>query len=74
MPWLTKIAGPDNVPGRIGVCTTAKPIFDADGQFAGFRLNCASVQAFCSVVNLDGSAFGSSTLTLAIFAYVPCGA
>src|ERR1039458_7195844 len=44
---------------------------DSEGQFAGFSSNWASVHAFCNVVNLDGRAFGSSTLTLVILAWVP---
>ena len=41
------------------------------GQPAGFALNCAAVHAFCNVVNLDGSCFGRSTLTFAMFACAP---
>src|ERR1035441_2600285 len=44
---------------------------ESAGQFAGFSSNWASVHAFCNVVNLDGRAFGSSTLTLVILAWVP---
>ena len=34
-PWLTKIAGPVSGTDRIGVCTTAVPIFDAAGSPPG---------------------------------------
>src|SRR5580700_7238793 len=44
---------------------------DAAGQPAGLVLNCVSVHAFCNVVNRDGSCLGSSTLTRAMFAWVP---
>ncbi len=51
----------------------ACPTTDAAGQFAGFASNVAEGQAFCSVVSLEGSCLGSSTLTFAMFASVPCG-
>ena len=51
----------------------ACPTTDAAGQFAGFASNVAAVQAFCSVFSRDGSCLGSSTLTFAMFASVPCG-
>ena len=54
--------------------TTAWPMNEADGQPAGLASNCAAVQAFCSVVNRDGSCIGSSTLTFVMFAWLPCGA
>ena len=54
--------------------TVAEPIFDSAGQPAGLASNCAVVHAFCSVVSREGSAFGSSTLTFAMSACVPCDA
>jgi hypothetical protein len=41
-----------------GVCAVAVPMFDPSGQPAGLALNCASVQAFCSVVRRAGNAKG----------------
>src|SRR4029077_872648 len=53
----------------------AVPTRDASGQPAGFVLNCASVHAFCNVVNRAGSCLGSVTRTFAMFASPPpvCG-
>ena len=51
--------------------TTAWPMKEAGGQPAGFASNCLAVHAFCNVVKRDGSAIGSSTLTFAMFAWVP---
>src|SRR5258708_6836555 len=73
-PCETKIAGPVNGTGRIGVTPFAKPTVEAAGQLAGFASKTAVAHAFCSVVNLDGNNLGSSTLTLAMFACDPCGA
>ena len=67
-PWLTKYTGPASGSGMFGTTALALPITDGPGHAAGFASNCAFVQAFCSVVNRDGSCFGSSTLTLAISA------
>ena len=52
----------------------ATATIDAGGQLAGLVLKTLSVQAFCSVDSREGSCLGSSTLTFAMFACVPCGA
>src|SRR5580698_8725810 len=70
-PWLTKIIGPVNGSGRIGVVAVACPMTAALGQPAGFVLNCFSVEACCSVSSRDGKSFGSSTLTVFMLDWVP---
>src|SRR5258708_25497179 len=72
-PWETKYAGPLKGTGRIGVLALAYPTIDAAGQFAGFASNVAARHPFCSVARREGSCLGSSTLTFAMFAWVPCG-
>ena len=57
----------------MGVIAFACPTIESGGHAAGFASNCASVHAFCSVVSLEGSCFGRSTLTL-MLACVPCAA
>ena len=47
----------------------AVPTNESAGQPAGLASNCASVHAFWSVVNRDGSAFGSCRSTLPMFAW-----
>ncbi len=71
-PWETKYTGPFSWTGSTGVETLTTPITDAAGQLAGFASNTAAVHAFCSVVSREGSCLGSSTLTFAMFACVPC--
>src|SRR6202167_3532688 len=71
-PWETKYTGPSNPTGSSGVLAFAIPTIDAAGHPAAFASNCAAVQAFCSVVNRDGSCLGRSTLTKAMFASCPC--
>ena len=70
---MTKIAGPVNGTGSSGVWTVACPMNDAEGHPAGFASNCLSVHAFCRVVRREGSCNGNSTLTFAMFAWLPCG-
>src|ERR1039457_6336045 len=72
-PWLTKYAGPTSGTGISGVTAFACPTTDAAGQPAGFVLNCAAVHAFCNVVRREGSCFGRSTLTEAMFDCAPGG-
>ena len=67
MPCETKYAAPVSGTGSTGVRAVACPTTEAAGQPAGFASNWEDVQAFCSVVNRDGSYLGSSTLTLAMF-------
>jgi hypothetical protein len=50
------------------VIALAEATIDAAGQAAGLASKTAAVHAFCNVVNLDGSCFGRSTLTLEMFA------
>ena len=73
-PWLTKYAGPESGTGMIGVVALALPTLDPGGQAAGFASNVAARHAFWSVVSRDGSCFGRSILTLAMFACDPNGA
>jgi len=54
------------------VIALAEATIDAAGQAAGLASKTAEVQAFCNVVNLDGSCFGRSTLTLEMFASSVC--
>src|SRR4051794_2536548 len=65
----TRIAGPRSGCGSVGVFTTAPPTKAPLGQRSGLVLNTASVQAFCSVVSLEGSERGSWTLTDLMFAW-----
>ena len=71
-PWLTKYTGPVNCTGSTGVSTLAIPITDAAGQRSRVGFEGLAGQAFCSVVSLEGSCLGSSTLTFAMFASLPC--
>ena len=70
-PWETKYTGPVSPTGSSGVFARTIPMIDAAGQFAGFASNVAAVHAFCNVVKRDGSCFGRSTLTSAMFASLP---
>src|SRR5487761_1093835 len=63
--------GPVSGSGKIGVVALACPMKDAFGQPAGFWLNCRSLQSCCSVTSREGSCFGSSTLTVLMFDWVP---
>src|SRR5438270_7440356 len=64
----TRYAGPTSGWARIGVTAVALPTTDALGHDAGLSVNVAFGQACCSVVSLDGSCLGRSTLALAMFA------
>ncbi len=59
-------------PGGSGCARPRGRSATRSGSRQGSASNCLAVHAFCSVVNRDGSAFGSSTLTLAMFGVVPC--
>ena len=50
-----------------------RPMNDSAGTSPGFSSKTSSTQAFCNVVNRDGSASGNPTLNLAMSASVPCG-
>src|SRR5271166_1232351 len=67
-PCETRYAGPVNGTFKTGVTAFAVPITDPAGHPAGLVSNCASVQAFCSVVRREGSASGSCRSTLWMFA------
>ena len=54
--------------GSTGVTAVTVPTRESTGQPAGFASNMAAVHAFCSVVSLEGSCLGKSTLTLAALA------
>ena len=68
-PWLTKYAGPVKGTGTMGDTAVADPILESWGHAAGFWLNVLSGQAFCRVVNRDGSCLGKLTLR-DVFPYV----
>ena len=72
-PCDTKYAGPVSGTGRIGVVALACPIREAVEQAAGLALNVLAGHAFCSVDRREGSCLGRSTLTFAMFVWVPCG-
>jgi hypothetical protein len=56
------------------VVAVAWPITEAAGHAAGLDSNTEARHAFWSVGNLEGSLWGSSTLTLEMFAlYGPAG-
>src|SRR3977135_2963339 len=62
-PWETKYTGPVRMVGSVGVTAFTTPMTDAAGHAPGFASNVAAGQAFCNVVNRDGSCLGRSTLT-----------
>ena len=61
---------PDSGEDNIGVMALAVPMNESAGQPEGFALNWFSVHAFWSVgISRAGSAFGSCTSTLPMFAW-----
>ena len=58
----------------MGVIAVTVPTMDPGGQSAGLVLKVVSMQAFWRVERREGRRLGSSTLTFAVFVWVPRGA